>query len=121
MKQDFILIAGRPASGKTELVRLYCNENPESTLLISEEYSEEYIRERGLDPKVVVIRQAGFSQVDLSEYTTVCLDYVELFSEHNLHYIIKSAVEMNMKIIALTQMRRDLRVNNIFQDVINFN
>jgi len=119
MKNEFILISGRAGAGKTELVLLYCNQYPETTLLIGEEYSAEYIRQRGLDRHVAIVRHDKFNEVDLSKYKTICIDYVELLDEVDLRNIVKKSSEMNLRIIALTQMRRgDFNINNIFQSIL---
>ena len=119
MKNDFILISGRPGSGKTELILPYCNLFPETTLLIAEEYSEEDIKKRGLNSKVSVIGQDNFNDIDLSIYKSICIDYVELFDERFLRDLIKQSSELNIRIIALTQMKRNYRVNNIFQSIFD--
>ncbi len=118
MKDKFILISGRSGAGKTELALLYCNQYPETTLLISEEYSEEYILKRGLDSKVMMIGQDQFREIDLSKYKSICIDYVELFDEDKLQYIIKKSSEIGIRIIALTHMRpHSYQVKNIFQSI----
>ncbi|MBT3168672.1 MAG: hypothetical protein HN334_02255 [Candidatus Cloacimonetes bacterium] len=118
MKNNFILISGRPDTGKTELILLYCNQYPETTLLISEEYSEENIRKRGLNKKATVIGQDRFNEMNLSKYKTICIDYVELFDKEILQSIIQKSLNMGIIIIAVTMMRRDFKVNNIFQSII---
>ena len=118
MVEKIILIAGRPGSGKTELIIHYCNQYPETTLLLAEEYSEEYIKERGLKDKVKVINKNEFYNVNLSNYKTICIDYIELFDEEFLQYLITKSLEQNIRIIALTQMRRDFEINNIFHECV---
>ena len=83
-------------------------------MLIAEEYSEETIRERGLDPQVKVIRQGEFNEIDLSKFKTVCIDYVELVDQDVLQNIILKSSEKDLRIIALSQMRRDFEIHNIF-------
>ena len=113
--EKFILVSGRPGTGKTELILHYCNKYPETTLLLAAEYSEKYIKERGLSDKVKVIGKDEFYNVELSKYKSICIDYIELFDENFLRDVIEKSLEKNIRIIALSQMRRNFEINNIFR------
>ena len=41
--ENIILLAGRPASGKTEMMIAYANQFPKTTLVLSEEYNQHHL------------------------------------------------------------------------------
>ncbi len=114
MKYNPILISGRPGSGKTELIIALCNMHPSTTLLIAEEYDENYIRNRGLNSLVKVI--CAKEAANLSDYgcDTICIDYIELIKKPILDAIIDKAKHQNIRVIAVTQMRQNYQFNNPF-------
>ncbi|EKD25921.1 MAG: hypothetical protein ACD_79C01444G0004, partial [uncultured bacterium] len=85
-----------------------------TTLLLSEENTEEKIKKEGLSDKVRVAGQKNFKEIDLLKFNCICIDWVELFDEDFLHDVIQKASEKNMRIIAITQMRSDYTIRNIF-------
>ncbi len=109
-----IIISGRPGSGKTEIIVSFCNMHPSSTLLIAEEYDADSIRKRGLsrDVKVMGIEEA--MAISVFGYKTICIDYIELIEKDLLEKLIAKAKSENIRLIAVSQMRRDYQVNNPF-------
>ena len=117
MNEKLILLSGRPGSGKTELIICYANKYPKSTLFLVEEYSPTIIYKRGLDKSIKVINLDEFNSIELSTFKTICIDYIELFNTSILKLVIKKCINQNVRIIGLTQMRRDFKVNNIFEEL----
>lgn len=115
--KNIILLAGRPGSGKTDMIITYANQYPVSTLIISEESTALDLQERGLNSSVQVIRQEHCQSVDLTMYTTMCIDYLELFDQNVVKNMILEGVKLNMRIILVSHMRRDCVINNIFEKV----
>ncbi len=113
MEGKFILISGRPGSGKTELVLHYCNAYPEKTLLLAEEYSKEYIIERGLNSEVTVATQKEFDVIELEKFNTIVIEYIELFDKSIIQDIVKKALCNNMRIIVVSHMKRNFSMNDI--------
>jgi nucleoside-triphosphatase THEP1 len=109
-----MIISGRPGSGKTEIVIALCNAHPEKTLLIAEEYDAAYIRERGLKPEVTVMGAKEAARLPSFGFETVCIDYIELLSQELLEEIIKKAELEGVRLVAVSQMRRDHQISNPF-------
>lgn len=112
--KNIILLAGRPGSGKTDMIITYANQYPLSTLIVSEESTVLDLQERGLDSCVHVIHQENYRSVDLTMYTTICIDYLELFDQNVVKNMILEAVKLNMRIILVSHMRKNCLINNIF-------
>lgn len=55
--ENIILLAGRPASGKTEMMIAYANQFPNSKLVLSEEYNPQSLVQRGLNHIIKVTSQ----------------------------------------------------------------
>lgn len=113
--KNIILLAGRPGSGKTDMMMAYANQYPGSTLIISEESTVLDLQERGLNSSVQVIRQEHCQSVDLTMYSTMCIDYLELFDPNVVKNMILEGVKLNMRIILVSHMRRECMINNIFE------
>ena len=113
----FMLITGRPGTGKTELVVNYCNTYPETTIFFSAEYSKkQLVKIIGLDERVLVFEgwnpKFNFSKNPC--ITAICIDYIELYEEPYLQKLIKKALKNNVRIIAIAAMRRDFSIRNPF-------
>ena len=110
---NFILLSGRPCSGKTEMLIAYANMYPSTTLILSEENTRESLIDKKLSEKVIVTDSQGFKNIDMSKYNTVCIDYLELMDYSLIDKIIKEIVRLNIRLIILTQLDRNynLRVN----------
>ena len=110
---NFILLSGRPGSGKTEMLIAYANMYPNTTLILSEENIKEGLVDRKLSEKVTVTDSQGFKNIDMSKYDTVCIDYLELVDYGLIDKIIKESARLNIRLIILTQLDRNynLRVN----------
>ena len=79
MTEKHLLIIGRPASGKTELLIALANMHPKTTLFLSQESDEELLKEqRNLSELVKVVDRESFDLKDLHNYETLCIDYLEL-------------------------------------------
>jgi len=117
MRENYLLISGRTGAGKTELLMAYVNLHPEGTLIISEEYSDETIKKRGLNPLVKVISAKGFDTINIQNYTTVCIDYVEIFEKEFIESLLEQIMDTDTQIVAVTQMKKtDYSImNNIFE------
>lgn len=91
--ENLILLAGRPASGKTEMMIAYANQFPKTTLVLSEEYNQQSLVQRGLNNIIKVTSQDEFYKVNLENYKTLCIDYLELFDQNKIVNIIETANE----------------------------
>lgn len=113
--KNHILLSGRPASGKTQMLIAYANMYPATTLFISQELTNEAMRKRGLSD--LVDYKDSFEDIDFEKYKTLCIDYLELFEKENLKQFIVRAIEKDKRIILASQMRRDGRIRNIFEEI----
>ena len=118
MSEKYLLLSGRPGSGRTELLISYANMYPESTLIISEEYTEGYIHKRGLSNLVKVISVSNIDKVNILDYSTVCIDYIELFDKAFIENLLTEIIDEDIRIIAVSQMRASNYsvMNNIFEN-----
>jgi predicted ATP-dependent serine protease len=121
MKENYLLISGRPGSGKTEMLICYANQFPEKTLILSNEYSKQTIQKRGLDTNVEVTDQNGYDKINILEFDTICIDYIEVFEKNFIANVIKEIINLDIRIIAVSQMSRsDYSVlNNVFEETKN--
>ncbi|MGJ0335168.1 DnaB-like helicase C-terminal domain-containing protein [Aliarcobacter cryaerophilus] len=115
--ENIILLAGRPASGKTEMMIAYANQFPNSTLVLSEEYNQQSLVQRGLNHIIKVTSQDEFYKVNLENYKTLCIDYLELFDQNKIINIIETANEKKLRIILLSMMNRQCDINNILSNI----
>jgi replication-associated recombination protein RarA len=107
MNEKHLLITGRPASGKTELLIAYANMHPKTTLFLSEESTESLLKEqRGLSSLVKVVDINNFNIDDLERYNTLCIDYLELFSKEDQEIFIKIIQENKICVILTSQVKR---------------
>jgi len=107
MNEKNLLITGRPASGKTEILIAIANMHPSNTLFWSEESSEIQLKEeKNLSHLVKVVDSKSFNLEELKNYETICIDYLELLDNYSIKELMK-IVKMNKKrIIATSQVRR---------------
>lgn len=121
MKENYLLISGRPGSGKTEMLICYANQFPEKTLILSNKYSKQTIQKRGLDTNVEVTDQNGYDKINILEFDTICIDYIEVFEKNFIANVIKEIINLDIRIIAVSQMSRsDYSVlNNVFEETKN--
>ena len=115
--ENIILLAGRPASGKTEMMIAYANQFPKTTLVLSEEYNQQSLVQRGLNNIIKVTSQDEFYKVNLENYKTLCIDYLELFDQNKIVNIIETANEKKLRIILLSMMNRQCDINNLLSNV----
>lgn len=117
--KNVILLSGRVASGKTEMLIAYANIYPKSTLFISSESPREVLINRGLKNEVAYIDglDNSLENIDLSQYETVCIDYLELFNANVVKKILAVAMNKNLRVIVATQMKRNGEINNIFKQI----
>lgn len=114
--KNHILLSGRPASGKTQMLIAYANMYPATTLFISQEVTNEAMRKRGLSD--LVDYKDSFEDIDFEKYKTLCIDYLELFEKEDLKQFMVRAIEKDKRIILASHMRRDGRINNnIFEEI----
>lgn len=118
MSEKYLLISGRPSTGKTELIIAYANQNIESTLILSEE-DESYIKEKGLNSDVKVINPNNIDTVNILEYSTIYIDYIELFDKYFIKNILNEIKNRDIQVIATSFMGRDYSVNNVFEEYMN--
>jgi len=89
-KEKHLLITGRPASGKTEILIAFANMHPKTTLFLSEECTDDLLKkEKGLNELVKVVDSSEFTYEETQSYTSLCVDYLELLSHETLQKIIK--------------------------------
>ena len=121
MSEKYLLISGRAGAGKTELLIAYANMYPKTTLLISEEYLEEDIIKRGLSNDVKIVSAQNLNIGSIKEYSTICIDYIEVFEKAFINNLLNLAINEDIRIIAVSQMKAtDYSVmTNIFQNCIN--
>lgn len=106
MSEKHLLITGRPASGKTELLIAFANMYPKTTLFLSEECTEEVLKkEKGLNGHVKVVDSCSFAHELPQGYTSLCVDYLELLSKEILQKIIALIKQNNLQIIVTSQVR----------------
>ncbi|MGJ0336093.1 DnaB-like helicase C-terminal domain-containing protein [Aliarcobacter cryaerophilus] len=115
--ENIILLAGRPASGKTEMMIAYANQFPKTTLVLSEEYNQQSLVQRGLNNIIKVTSQDEFYKLNLENYKTLCIDYLELFDQNKITNIIKAANGQKLRIILLSMMNRQCDINNILSNI----
>jgi predicted ATP-dependent serine protease len=118
MSEKYLLLSGRAGAGKTELLIAYANMYPGTTLIISEEYTEEHIQKRGLSHLVKVIPANNINKVNIADYSTVCIDYVELFDKAFIENLLTKIIDEDIRIIAVPQMKVSdyFVMNNIFEN-----
>ena len=110
MSEKHILVTGRPASGQTEIIVAITNRYPETTLLLSQQNSPEYlIKARGLDKNVKVVTAEEFMHENLSKYQTICIDCLEMLPTETIVRIMELVQEDRMRIILVSYV---LRCNN---------
>ena len=117
--KNVILLSGRVASGKTEMLISYTTAYPHSTLFLSSESSREVLITRGLKKEVAYIDGSDntLESVDLSSFTTICIDYLELFEKNIIKKFIEKTLNNDIRIVVATQMKRDGTINNIFGQI----
>lgn len=107
MNEKHLLIAGRPASGKTEVLIAIANMHPLNTLFLSEESSEEVLKEqRNLSKLVKVVDSKSFNLKELRNYETICVDYLELLDDGLIVDLINIIQKNTIRVIATSQVRR---------------
>jgi len=114
MSEKYILLSGRTASGKTELIVAYANTHPQTTLILSEEYTKEWIQKhRKLNKDVKVVE--SLDDIDVNSFETICIDYVELFDKKYVKKLIADLMKVDIRIIVATNMKREtFEINNVF-------
>ena len=120
-KQNYIVLAGRPGSGKTEMLITYANQYPDRTLFFSLEISRDDLRNRGLNRSVKVIENiTEFDIKEINNFDTICIDYIQLLSKEYIYDLMKKLMQMDIRIILASQMRRNIEIHeNPFEDVFN--
>ncbi len=107
MKEKHLLITGRPASGKTEILIAFANMHPKTTLFLSEECTEDLLKnKKGLNELVKVVNSSEFTYEETQNYTSLCVDYLELLSDETLQKIIKTIKQSNLQVIVTSQVKR---------------
>lgn len=119
MSQNFILLSGRPGSGKTEILIAYANAYSTTTLFLSEEHSIEGLRNKNLSNEVKVVKMDTFSDIDITNYETLCIDYIDLCNKNFINKSIIPLMDTDIRIITAQQMNRagDIK-NNIFKEYL---
>ena len=117
MNEKYLLISGRSSAAKTELLIAYANLYPKNTIILSCE--DIRLKERGLDPNVTVVDIEKLDNIDFSTCNTFCIDYVELFDNFFINDWIKKLMNMDIRIIAISQMEvGNFSVkNNVFEQI----
>jgi hypothetical protein len=118
MQEKYLLISGRVASGKTDMLIAYINRYPKKTLLVSYENTKEHLIQKGLDKNTKVLTNLNdLKQIDLSKFETICFDYIELIDKQMIENIIKKLSTIDIRIVAVSQMRRGDNevINNVFE------
>lgn len=106
MTDKHLLITGRPGSGKSELLIAYANMYPKTTLFLSDESTEEFLKQqRGLDAQLKVIDSKDFDTSMLNGYETLCVDYLELLSEDMIQKLFKILEDNNHRVILTSQVK----------------
>jgi len=107
MTEKHLLITGRPGSGKTELLVAFANMHPETTLFYSAECTEEMLKnEKGLNENVAVADSSTFKFEQANNYTTICVDYLELLPEEILEKVKVLIKQNNLQIIVASYVKR---------------
>ena len=107
MKEKHLLITGRPASGKTEILIAFANMYPKTTLFLSEECTENLLKnKKGLNELVKVVNSSEFTYEETQNYTSLCVDYLELLSDETLQKIITTIKQSNLQVIVTSQVKR---------------
>jgi len=121
MKDKHLLITGRPASGKTEVLIAFANMHPKTTLFFSEECTENLLKEqKGLTKLVKIVDSSNFMNEDIQKYTTLCIDYLELLSTEMLHQIMQIVKRNAIQVIATSQVKRgNNEVTDRIESLIN--
>ncbi len=115
MDNKFLLISGRPGSGKTDLMIHYANQYPETTLILSEESTKKQLQKKGLKETVKVVGKKKFININVNKYDAVCIDYIELFDNNFIKNYIEPLKNTDIRMIVIDQMRGDGSVHhNIF-------
>jgi len=120
--ENYILLAGRPGSGKTELLIAYANQYPSTTLFYSEESDALRLQNRGLNTGVEVVNKKQFDLENINKFDTICIDYIQVFNKDYIHNLMKELMQRNIRIIAVSQMNRHMEIeDNIFETVSQTN
>lgn len=107
MAEKHLLITGRVASGKTEALIGIANLHSKKTLFLSEECNEQELKEkRGLSNEVKVIDTNSFNISELTNYETLCIDYLELLDNKFIEELIEIIKTNSIRIILTSQVRR---------------
>lgn len=107
MAEKHLLITGRVASGKTEALIGIANLHSKKTLFLSEECTEQKLKEkRGLSNEVKVIDTNSFNISELTNYETLCIDYLELLDNKFIEELIEIIKTNSIRIILTSQVRR---------------
>jgi len=114
MSEKYILLSGRTASGKTEMIVAYANMHPQATLILSQEYKEEWIQEhRKLDKDVKVVE--NLDDIDITSFETICIDYIELFNKKYVDKLIADLMKTDIRIIVASNMKKEtFEIHNVF-------
>lgn len=79
---------------------------------------EEILAKKGLNPGVNIVNLKSYDSINILDYKTICIDYVELFDYDFLKKLLYQTADKDIRIIALTQMKKDFTVlNNIFTKI----
>ena len=86
---------------------------------MSKEYSKEWIQEsRNINKDVKVVKT--LDGIDISKFDTICIDYAELFDYDYLQDLVKTLMELDIRIIVASHMKRgDFHIqHNMFEKVM---
>lgn len=107
MNEKHLLITGRPASGKTEVLIAIANMHPSNTLFLSNESSDSELKEqRNLSKLVKVVDSKSFNLKELHNYETICVDYLEVLDDGLIVDLIDLIHKNSIRIILTSQVRR---------------
>ncbi len=116
--ENYILLAGHPGSGKTELLIAYANQYPSTTLYYSEESDTLTLQNRGLNTGVEVVNKKQFDLENINKFDTICIDYIQVFNQGYIHELMKELMQRNIRIIVVSQMTKHMEIHdNIFETV----
>jgi len=113
--KEYLLLAGRPNSGKTEIMIHYANQYPLTTLFISEEYAPNTLYRRGLSNHVRVIGSESLNNVKFNNYKTICIDYLQLFEKDIIQTLLKKLAQMDVRIILASSVHQNTQIDNLFK------
>jgi hypothetical protein len=115
MTEKYTLIASRSEEDRTKMIIAYANINPTATLILSQSYTKEWIYANTSISKDVNVVE-NLDNIDLSQFETIFIDYIEVFDQEYISKIINDLKQIDIEIVVAIHMKpNNYAINNIFE------